>query len=450
MDTNDTATAAPESQILNKTQMDYNDVTAAAFISSSGTKAIMSTNNTNYSIKTSPFNSIPWAHRYLSNPITHENAPATNMARISQKITGTMTISNTSDISINTSRPVGASDIQSDCPRVRSVSFSLPKRSCVLLHQSAAVFIQAGRSSDLSGKLEGVMAQERVKDFEEKIVDQELKLPVSADVDHWDTGKQCSLDKKRAIPHTEAFARPSAEMGSGAQISLCNHNAIRVEDSDISENGSQLSQCNNNVSGDQASRESGTEAHLYLKSKIPGQTSPRIISTVMFKGSVSRGNEENPTWHLKDTFYSIKNLPQKTISGVLNEIKDTSVQTKPKESSFSTSNFGKGSTLLPPSRLKEPFCHVWTRDGSRALLWPSEMVSYTKSPPTISYSINPLLYDFRAHIRAKEVNENKKGWLEEESERIEPSVIKRPDCQQSQEVMEGEREGKTDEKVGSK
>ncbi|XP_061693351.1 G patch domain-containing protein 8-like [Syngnathoides biaculeatus] len=79
----------------------------------------------------------------------------------------------------------------------------------------------------------------------------------------------------------------------------------------------------------------------------------------------------------------------------------------------------KQSPSSTPGRPKEPFCPVLSRDGSRVLLWPSEMVRYTKTSPSLSYSVNPLLYDFRAHG----------GGRGEPGRRIKPSVIKRDGCQ---------------------
>ncbi|TMS04565.1 Zinc finger protein 804A [Larimichthys crocea] len=428
MDTNNsTTTAAAESCILNKTQMDYNDLTATAITASTITTTtnnnnIMNTDNTNInsSTKTSHFNKIPWAHHYLSNPITPNNIPTTatntttngsifnktTVANFSKKITTTTTtaaaaISNSTDISINSSRavcgPVGVSDVQSVPSRVRPVSFSLPKRSCVLLHQSAAVFIQAGRGSGLSGKQEGVTVHDRAKDLAEKVADQRLKSPVSADVenvgvDHWDTGNQCSVDSKTAIHHSEAGANMSTERGTGghsgtgAQVSLCNRNVIRVEDSVISGNGAQLSLCNDNGTGAQVSSESGTGAHVYFNSGISGHDSDSV-STVVAKDSVCRGSEAethdnvelNHARESKDLLCPTRNEPQKSLSGVLNAIKESSVQTQSKESNTATSNWAKKSTSLPACRPKEPFCPVLSRDGSRVLLWPSEMVSYTKT-----------------------------------------------------------------------
>ncbi|XP_045921146.1 uncharacterized protein LOC123980666 [Micropterus dolomieu] len=476
MDTNNTTTTTAESCILNKTQMDYNDLTAAAIKSSTTTNNIMSTDintNINSSTKTSHFNKIPWAHHYLTNPITPNNIPTTasntttngsifnktTLTSFSKKIT-TTAITNTTDISINSSRALGASVVQSFPSRVRPVSFSLPKRSCVLLHQSAAVFIQGGRGSDLSGKQEGVTAQERAKDLGAK--DQRIKSPVSADVDsvgvdHWHTGNQRSVDSKTAIQHSEVGANMSTERGTGAQVSLCNRNVIRDEDSVNSGNGAQISSCNDSGTGAQVGNEIGTGAHLYLNSGIPGQISGSV-STVVAKDSACRDSEAethnnvdnvtvlNPTQELKDLLCPATNQPQKSISGISNETKESSIQTQPKDLNCSPSNWTKESSYLPPCRPKEPFCRVLNRDGSRVLLWPSEMVSYTKTSPSISYSINPLLYDFRAHNRTKEGGEEKKEGLEEGWEGIKPSVIKQPGCQQSQEVMERGREVKIDER----
>ncbi|KAG7228394.1 hypothetical protein INR49_007566, partial [Caranx melampygus] len=347
-------------------------------------------------------------------------------------------------ISINSSR----ADVLSVPSRVRPVSFSLPKRSCVLLHQSAAVFIQAGQGSGLSGKHEGVTVQERTKDLGVKVADQQLKSPVSADVDvvavhHFDTGNQCSVDSKSAIQHSEAGASESTERGpgglsgTGAQLSLCNRSRIRVEDSVISGNGAQLSLCNDNGTGAQVSSESGTGADLHVNAGTPGQICD-AVSTNADQASASRDEDVgdhidlDPTQEMKDLV--CPSTPQKL---PLNETKE------PKESNFPPSNWTKESTSLPLNRPKEPFCRVLSRDGSRVLLWPSEMVSYTKTSPSISYSVNPLLHDFRAHNRAKEEGEDKKGGLEEGRERIKPSVIKQPNCQQRQDDMEGGRENAT-------
>ncbi|XP_067110212.1 zinc finger protein 804A [Osmerus mordax] len=50
----------------------------------------------------------------------------------------------------------------------------------------------------------------------------------------------------------------------------------------------------------------------------------------------------------------------------------------------------------PLSRPSRPFSSVVSRDGSTVLQWPSEMLSFTQTQPCLSYSCNPLLFDFRA------------------------------------------------------
>ncbi|XP_034538205.1 uncharacterized protein LOC117811839 [Notolabrus celidotus] len=481
MDANNTATTADHSSIFKKQQTDYTDLTAAAIAPNITSDNIMNTDKpTNFytSNKRRHFNKIPWAHNYLSQPITPSDIPTTatkatingsiySTTNFSKKVQTTpAAITATTDISSNSNRAVCGLNggIKSVPSRVRPVSFSLPKRTCVLLHQSAAVFIQAGQGSGLSGKQELVAAQERAKDLGEKIAHQRLKSPLSADVDNvgvdqWDTGNQCSVDSKVAIQHSETGANMSTERGTeevsrtGAQVSLCNRSVIRVEDSVMNGNEAQISLCNDNGTQVQVSFESRTEAHLYLNSGIPGQVSD-TVSTAVTKNSesktekhdnVDRETELNDSQELRDVLCSATNQPQKPTS-ILNEAKKSSIQTQPKEPNTSPSHRAKESTSLTPSRPKEPFCPVLSRDGTRVLLWPSEMVSYTKTSPSVSYSVNPLLYDFRAHSRTKEGGEAKKQGLEEARERIKPPVIKQVNCQQRQEVMEEEREGKIDER----
>ncbi|XP_056392544.1 zinc finger protein 804A isoform X2 [Hyla sarda] len=47
-------------------------------------------------------------------------------------------------------------------------------------------------------------------------------------------------------------------------------------------------------------------------------------------------------------------------------------------------------------RLSNAFHPVQSKDGSKVLQWPSEMIKYTCTQPSISYSCNPLHFDFRS------------------------------------------------------
>ncbi|XP_040297437.1 zinc finger protein 804A [Bufo bufo] len=50
----------------------------------------------------------------------------------------------------------------------------------------------------------------------------------------------------------------------------------------------------------------------------------------------------------------------------------------------------------PSKRLNNAFHPVQNRDGSKVLQWPSEMIRYTRTQPSLSYSCNPLHFDFRS------------------------------------------------------
>ncbi|XP_061442563.1 zinc finger protein 804B [Rhineura floridana] len=45
-----------------------------------------------------------------------------------------------------------------------------------------------------------------------------------------------------------------------------------------------------------------------------------------------------------------------------------------------------------------PFLHVLSKDGSTALRWPTELLLFTKTEPSISYGCNPLYFDFRLSL----------------------------------------------------
>ncbi|XP_072246661.1 uncharacterized protein [Leuresthes tenuis] len=438
MNANNTASPAAESCIRNKTHLDCNHLT---------TNDTKNPDNTNNSDKIIHFHENTWAHNYVSDPITPNDIPTTAINTTSN---GSKIITSTcrSPITSNTynidSR--GASTVSQSVPsRVRPVSFSLPKRSCVLLHQSAAVFIQAGQGSGLSAKQEGVTVHERAKTLGGKVSDQRLKSSVSTvNADHWDTGNQHSVGSKTATQHSEKG--PVVLSETGAQISSCSHNAAVSENVIISGSGAQLSLCKDNGTG--ASSENGTGSHLYSNGVIPGQISDSVSTDSEHGGSGAEIHDDghNPTQEVKDLLCPVTNEPNKCNSSVLNETKESLTETHPNESKPSPSNWDKTSTPVPQCRPKEPFCRVLSRDGSRVLLWPTEMVNYTKTSPPISYSVNPLLYDFRAHNKANERRTEKKGGLEEGRERIKPSGIKQPDCQQRQEDMEGGREVKLDER----
>ncbi|NXO55937.1 Z804A protein, partial [Aramus guarauna] len=65
----------------------------------------------------------------------------------------------------------------------------------------------------------------------------------------------------------------------------------------------------------------------------------------------------------------------------------------PSEQGSSGAHQSKPDTRKRPS---EPFVPVLSKYGSNILQWPSEMLIYTSTDPSISYSCNPLYFDFKS------------------------------------------------------
>ncbi|KAH0627474.1 hypothetical protein JD844_003217 [Phrynosoma platyrhinos] len=53
-----------------------------------------------------------------------------------------------------------------------------------------------------------------------------------------------------------------------------------------------------------------------------------------------------------------------------------------------------------------PFLHVLSKDGSTALRWPTELLLFTKTEPSISYGCNPLYFDFRLSLSHRDSGHN--------------------------------------------
>ncbi|XP_028323747.1 uncharacterized protein LOC114476441 isoform X2 [Gouania willdenowi] len=415
MDAKSTTTTNPiaEARIVNKNRLNCKQLTAAGgFVSDDQAKTINSSKNSQMS----------WTGGYLNTVIPNNDTLSASNAHSNGSGLNKIIENSTTDSFSNSRKPPN---------KVRPVSFALPKRSCILLHQSAAIFIQAGRGKDSPGKQHDAIAEESAKSLKEKHPDKQLKSPITADVevvdvDGWDSKNQGDMDCNAAIRHSEAGSIMSVERGNtepcghGAQASLNNCNEIGVEDSIIT-SGAQFSLCKGNQTGIPVRQESESGARSYLNSGLAEPTCSNIL-------------EETHNAVNKETTQNV------VVNDPLNGVSDNvSAQSQAVEPSLDSAS-------VHPGRPKEPFCPVLNRDGSRVLLWPTEMLCYTKTSPIISYSINPLLYDFRAHNKAKEGVEAKKGGLEEARERIKPCVIKQPDCQQKIGDTEEGREVRVDER----
>ncbi|XP_053121936.1 zinc finger protein 804B isoform X2 [Hemicordylus capensis] len=68
-----------------------------------------------------------------------------------------------------------------------------------------------------------------------------------------------------------------------------------------------------------------------------------------------------------------------------------------------------------------PFLHVLSKDGSTALRWPTELLLFTKTEPSISYGCNPLYFDFKLSLshRDNEHHEANTGSCKEHSKTMD-------------------------------
>ncbi|XP_015247876.1 PREDICTED: G patch domain-containing protein 8-like [Cyprinodon variegatus] len=389
-DLNNTTGSADRPCILKKTHLDL--------------RATIDPNDTNCTVANQLYNRLQ-SHCYVTTPTTASTSNTSN------------------DATTDATNGVGKMS------RLRPVSFTLPKRTCVLLHQSAAVFVQAGKSSSLSGKQQGVANQERAKHQGEKTADQGLKSPVSSEVEALDTRNRCGVDSQIEFQAAESADKGLLEQpGNKAWISSCNSNVIGVENSTISGSAAQHSLCIDN----ETEAECVAVAHFSSNCDKPEQTSDSISPEL----AIEFNNQEVTPEEEKNLLCPAPNDSEESPTS----------PTQPGKSSILSLTCNKAASPVHPNRPKEPFCQVLSRDGGRVLLWPTEMVNYTKTSPSISYSINPLLYDFRAHHKAKNGGTEKKGGLEEGKEGIKPSVIKQLHCQERHGDSEGGRGAKIDER----
>ncbi|XP_059929117.1 uncharacterized protein LOC132473144 [Gadus macrocephalus] len=343
-------------------------------------------------------------------------------------------------------QPVGRSPVCGPSSRIRPVSFSLPKKSCLLLHQSAAVFIQARRDSGLVAKQASAMAMLTEKNSQPgiRVTDQTCPSPVTPVLstmigdgptgDNGGFGTQASVANGTGPQHSV-----SSETGMGAsnpadsrrrglpdahrgeaetQVALCGDNrrvdsgvslpidsgklALLPLDKDHGVAAAQgsvmqtgvLGYLNEVISdqitpGNKAGR--GSSCLEGCETEIPHETGPDSppTSTTTPPLSLFPYKPVNP-------LVAIQSQPQKSNPSVLSQLTD---------SNSSVPKCAKESPVLIPCRPKEPFCQVQSRDGTTVLLWPTEMISFTKTTPSISFSVNPLLYDFRAQARAREASD---------------------------------------------
>lgn len=258
-------------------------------------------------------------------------------------------------------------------------SFSFPKKASVKLESSAAVFCESTE--------EGLM---------ERSHRQRLRTPpVELDLPSFPTEEKV-LNCEEAIYHTGTQqGQPFQKSGSvGSQGA-----------SDIS------------VGMDNPSSADSDLCALLVYSEDVPSPSVSLLSTSPFclNSDIVLDSEESVE-SLKSGIAESK--PQTLQEGTAQESSITeeehSITSDPLEKSFSDVSAKNDShqtqqvqkedlttkTSCPFTKPSQPFFSVLSRDGNTIFQWPSEMVTFTRTEPSLSFSCNPLHFDFkRSRIR---------------------------------------------------
>ncbi|XP_048049213.1 zinc finger protein 804A [Megalobrama amblycephala] len=258
-------------------------------------------------------------------------------------------------------------------------SFSFPKKASIKLESSAAVFCESMEEGSMERNrrqrlrappveldLPGSPMEEKVLNCEEAIYStgtQQGKHFQESD----STGSQGSSDMpvERESPSSTAsdlcaLLVYSEDVPSPA-VSLINTSPFRLNSADI-------------VLDSEDSVES-------LKSSIAESKPETSVDVTVEENSIS---EEGHS--------TIIEPPEKTFSDVSPKNDSAQKQTQVEDATSKTPY-----SFTKPS---QPFFSVLSRDGNTIFQWPSEMVTFTRTEPSLSFSCNPLHFDFkRSRIR---------------------------------------------------
>uniref|UniRef100_A0A670XWT8 Zinc finger protein 804A n=1 Tax=Pseudonaja textilis TaxID=8673 RepID=A0A670XWT8_PSETE len=146
---------------------------------------------------------------------------------------------------------------------------------------------------------------------------------------------------------------------------------------------------------------------ILTKGTLGSQTLP-----VESNGNESMGNE-GVVLPVNEKHLSQHNTQEDNDSNISNDSVTSEVEVKEctPDGPIPANSEGEIRTLpnkqIPSKRLCEPFVPVLNKHGYTILQWPCEMLLYTKTEPSISYSCNPLCFDFRSSKSSESLEKNK-------------------------------------------
>lgn len=255
-------------------------------------------------------------------------------------------------------------------------SFSFPKKASVKLESSAAVFCESTE--------EGLMERSHRQRLRTPPV--ELDLPSSPT-------EEKVLNCEEAIYHTGTQqGQPFQKCGSqgSSDISVGTENPSSA-DSDLCA----LLVYSEDVPSPSVSLLSTSPFHL-TSSDIVLDSEDSVESLksgiAESKPQTSQEGTVEESSITEEEHSIISDPPEKNILDV--SAKNDSPQTQVQKEDTTTK------TSCPFTKPSQPFFSVLSRDGNTIFQWPSEMVTFTRTEPSLSFSCNPLHFDFkRSRIR---------------------------------------------------
>ncbi|XP_057191550.1 zinc finger protein 804A [Triplophysa rosa] len=250
-------------------------------------------------------------------------------------------------------------------------SFSFPKKASVKLESSAAVFCESTE--------EGLMERSHRQRLRTPPVELDLPSSINCEEAIYHTGTQQGqpFQKTGSVGiEGSSYISVGTENPSSADSDLC---ALLVYSEDVpSPSVSLLS-----------------TPPFYLNNEIVLDSEYSVES--LKSGIAESKPQTSQEWKVEESSrteeHSITSDPsEKSFSDV--SAKNDSLQTQVQKEDATTK------TSCPFTKPSQPFFSVLSRDGNTIFQWPSEMVTFTRTEPSLSFSCNPLHFDFkRSQIR---------------------------------------------------
>uniref|UniRef100_A0A4W5RWN4 Zinc finger protein 804A n=1 Tax=Hucho hucho TaxID=62062 RepID=A0A4W5RWN4_9TELE len=256
------------------------------------------------------------------------------------------------------------------CGQKISFSFSFPKKASVKLESSAAVFCQAGED----GSSRQACRQRLI------VQPNSPRPPAGLDPPSPPASKKALHNKGEIhIAGSQGKGLTNAPLGSDSSMPPAKLCAILVYSEDVAlPCAVQSSVFSNTLEDCGLDMVQGS-----MKSNLAEQRQETEVDQI-------QGTETDKIM-LADNVSHEGGHPLSNCTNPLNE----AIYTQPQDKVLSVSEDEKWTVARPC----KPFCSILSKNGRTVLQWPYEMLTFTRSSPSISYSCNPLQFDFRASTK---------------------------------------------------